>query len=160
LDGLRALAVYLVVAFHAGLVRWKGGFIGVDVFFVLSGYLVTNLLVRDLGHAGHVGVSRFYSRRVRRLLPAALVNLVIVAIVFRARAARVRRGAGGDAIAAAALYVSNWWFIHQAANYFGADITASPVAQYWSLSVEEQFYALWPLLMYAMFRIARRMRDN
>jgi peptidoglycan/LPS O-acetylase OafA/YrhL len=158
LDGLRAVAVYLVVAFHAGLMRWRGGFIGVDVFFVLSGYLVTNLLTRDLVGSGRIGFSRFYSRRVRRLLPAAVVNLAIVAIVFRAIAAPVDLAAGRASIRAAALYVSNWYFIREAADYFGTAITASPVAQYWSLSVEEQFYVVWPLLVFALFRIGRRAR--
>jgi peptidoglycan/LPS O-acetylase OafA/YrhL len=158
LDGLRALAVYLVVAFHAGLLRWSGGFIGVDVFFVLSGYLVTNLLVRDLRSSGRVGFGRFYSRRVRRLLPAAAVNLVVVAIVFGAIAAPVEFRQARDSIRAAALYVSNWYFIRESADYFGAAITASPVAQYWSLSVEEQFYVVWPLLLFGLYRLTRRIR--
>src|SRR5262249_29384999 len=87
LDGLRAVAVYLVVAFHAGLGAFSGGFIGVDVFFVLSGYLVTRLLLRDFGAAGRVGLRRFYSRRFRRLLPAAFVALVVTAAVYTAVAA-------------------------------------------------------------------------
>ena len=129
IDGLRALAVYLVVAFHAGLARWTGGFVGVDVFFVLSGYLVTNLLVRDLATSRRVDFGRFYSRRVRRLLPAAAVNLIVVAVVFGAIAAPVELSDARGAMRAAALYVSNWFFIRQAANYFGAPITASPVAR-------------------------------
>jgi peptidoglycan/LPS O-acetylase OafA/YrhL len=160
LDGLRAVAVYLVLAFHAGLLRWQGGFIGVDVFFVLSGFLVTNLLVRDLVGDGRVGFSRFYSRRVRRLLPAAMVNLVIVAVVFQAIATPVEYAAGRASIRSAALYVSNWYFIREAADYFGTAITASPVAQYWSLSVEEQFYVVWPLLIYALFRFGRRLQRS
>jgi peptidoglycan/LPS O-acetylase OafA/YrhL len=160
LDGLRAVAVYLVLAFHAGLLRWEGGFIGVDVFFVLSGFLVTNLLVRDLVGNGRIGFARFYSRRVRRLLPAAMVNLVIVAVVFRAIATPVEYAAGRASIRSAALYVSNWYFIREAADYFGTAITSSPVAQYWSLSVEEQFYVVWPLLIYALFRLGRRLRRS
>jgi peptidoglycan/LPS O-acetylase OafA/YrhL len=158
IDGLRAVAVYLVLAFHAGLLRWSGGFIGVDVFFVLSGYLVTNLLVRDLASTHRVGFSRFYSRRVRRLLPAAAVNLVVVAVVFGAIAAPVELPQARDSIRAAALYVSNWYFIRESANYFGAAITSSPVAQYWSLSVEEQFYVVWPLLIFGLFRLGRSVR--
>ena len=84
LDGLRALAVYLVVLFHAGISSFSGGYIGVDVFFVLSGYLVTSLLMRDLDGGGTVRFSRFYSRRFRRLLPAAFVTLVITSIVYSA----------------------------------------------------------------------------
>src|SRR4051812_10426203 len=80
LDGMRTLAVYLVVAFHAGIDRLDGGFIGVDVFFVLSGYLVTEVLLRDLGGNGHIGFRRFYARRIRRLLPAAAIALIGTAI--------------------------------------------------------------------------------
>src|SRR6478736_4059573 len=87
LDGLRALAVYLVVAFHSGISAFSGGFIGVDVFFVLSGYLVTQLLLRDFPAAGRIDFRRFYSRRFRRLLPAAFVTLVVTAAVYTAVAA-------------------------------------------------------------------------
>lgn len=156
LDGLRALAVYLVVAFHAGVVRARGGFIGVDVFFVLSGYLVTHLLLRDLGASGTVRFRRFYSRRVRRLLPAAVVNLVVTAIVFRSLGAPVEMASATSSMRAAAAYVSNWWFIRESADYFGTDVAASPVAHYWSLSVEEQFYLLWPVLLAGLFRVTRK----
>ncbi|MEO6628291.1 MAG: acyltransferase family protein [Aquihabitans sp.] len=156
LDGLRAVAVYLVVAFHAGVGRARGGFIGVDVFFVLSGYLVTHLLLRDLGASGTIRFRRFYSRRVRRLLPAAIVNLVVTAIVFRSLGAPVEMEAATASISAAAAYVSNWWFIREAADYFGTDIAASPVAHYWSLSVEEQFYLVWPVLLAGLYRLTRR----
>ena len=87
LDGLRAVAVYLVVAFHAGIGRLAGGFVGVDVFFVLSGYLVTGIVLRDLGEHGRIRFGRFYARRSRRLLPAAALNLVVTAVVFAAIAA-------------------------------------------------------------------------
>ncbi len=159
LDGLRALAVYLVVAFHAGVVRASGGFVGVDVFFVLSGYLVTGVLVRDLdGPRGRVGFGRFYARRVRRLLPAAAVNLVVTAVVFGVVAAPVELADAQRAIRAAALYVANWHFIAQSADYFAADVETSPVAHYWSLSVEEQFYVAWPLLLAGIYALARRRR--
>ncbi|MEZ5180170.1 MAG: acyltransferase [Acidimicrobiales bacterium] len=154
LDGLRALAVYLVVAFHAGADRLSGGFIGVDVFFVLSGYLVTSLLLRDLDAGGRIRLGRFYSRRIRRLLPAAGVNLVVTALVFRAIAAPAEFAKATGAIRAAALYVSNWWFIRESTDYFGTDVAASPVAHYWSLSVEEQFYLAWPLLLGALVLVA------
>ncbi len=156
LDGLRALAVYLVVAFHSGADRLSGGFIGVDVFFVLSGYLVTSLLLRDLSSGGRIRLGRFYARRVRRLLPAAGVNLVVTAIVFRAIAAPAEFAAATGAMRAAALYVSNWWFIRESTDYFGSDVAASPVAHYWSLSVEEQFYLGWPLLLGGLALVARR----
>src|SRR4051794_20635480 len=82
LDGARVIAVYLVVLFHAGVTQMAGGFVGVDVFFVLSGYLVTQLLLRDLDGAGSIGLARFYSRRFRRLLPAAFVVLVVSAVTW------------------------------------------------------------------------------
>lgn len=156
LDGMRAFAVYLVVAFHAGMGRFLGGFIGVDVFFVLSGYLVSHVLLGDLVRTGRVGLGRFYSRRVRRLLPAAAINLVAVAFVFRAIAAPVELADAREAIRAAALYFSNWFFIAESSDYFGADITNSPVAHYWSLSIEEQFYLLWPLALGGLFALTRR----
>ena len=159
LDGLRALAVYLVVAFHAGVGRASGGFVGVDVFFVLSGYLVTALLVRDLdGERGRVRFGRFYARRVRRLLPAAALNLVVTAIVFGVVAAPVELADARNAIRAAALYVANWYFILQSADYFAADVESSPVAHYWSLAVEEQFYLVWPVLLAGIYALARRRR--
>lgn len=157
LDGMRAVAVYLVVAFHAGASRALGGFIGVDIFFVLSGFLVTGLLVRDLeGPTQTISWGRFYSRRVRRLLPAASVNLVVTAVVFAAVAAPIEASVARRGIQAAALYVSNWYFIGESTQYFGADIDASPVLQYWSLSVEEQFYLLWPLLLGGLWWAARQ----
>lgn len=157
LDGLRAVAVYLVLAFHSGADRLSGGFIGVDVFFVLSGYLVTQLLSRDLSATGSIRWGRFYSRRVRRLLPAAVVNLAVTAAVFAAIAPPARFEDAKNAIRAAALYASNWYFIGQATDYFAADINRSPVIQYWSLSVEEQFYLLWPLILFGVIVAARRL---
>ena len=126
LDGLRTLAVYLVVAFHASVDKASGGFIGVDVFFVLSGYLVTQVLLRDVEGQGGVRFGRFYSRRVRRLLPAAAINLVASAIVFTVIAAPATVESAVASVKGAALYVSNWVFIAQSASYFGPDIDASP----------------------------------
>jgi peptidoglycan/LPS O-acetylase OafA/YrhL len=157
LDGLRAVAVYLVVAFHAGVARASGGFIGVDVFFVLSGYLVTGVLVRDLeGPDGRIGLARFYARRARRLLPAAAVTLVVTAIVFGSIGGRVEVLDARNAIRAASLYVANWHFIAKSADYFAADLESSPVLHFWSLAVEEQFYLLWPLLFGGLYALARR----
>jgi peptidoglycan/LPS O-acetylase OafA/YrhL len=158
LDGLRAVAVYLVVAFHAGASRLAGGFIGVDVFFVLSGYLVTNLLLRELDgpDGGRIDLARFYARRMRRLLPAAVVTLAATVVVFREVANPLQLDAAVDAIRAAALYVSNWYFIEQSTDYFAEDLTSSPVLHFWSLSVEEQFYFVWPLLLLGLHRLSRR----
>jgi peptidoglycan/LPS O-acetylase OafA/YrhL len=156
LDGLRAIAVYLVVLFHAGSESFAGGFIGVDVFFVLSGFLVTQLLLRDLT-TGSIRFGRFYARRFRRLLPAAFVTLLVTAVVFTAIA---RPGEVADAVGsfkAAFLYVANWYFIHHSSGYFGADISQNPVLQFWSLAIEEQFYLVWPLTLGGLFLATRRL---
>jgi peptidoglycan/LPS O-acetylase OafA/YrhL len=157
LDGLRAVAVYLVVLFHAGLAIFSGGYIGVDVFFVLSGYLVTQLLMRDIAHTGAIRFGRFYSRRFRRLLPAAFVALIVTAVVFTAISSPVEVSGAIGSFKAAFLYVANWYFIHHASGYFGADISTNPVLPYWSLAVEEQFYLLWPLTLGAVFLLSRRL---
>ena len=156
LDGLRAVAVYLVVLFHAGAGRFSGGFVGVDVFFVLSGFLVTRLLLRDLVGSGRVGFGRFYARRFRRLLPAAFVVLVVTAVVFAALASPVEVVEAAGGFKAAFLYVTNWYFIAQSADYFGADLATNPVLHFWSLAVEEQFYLVWPLLLGGLFVVAGR----
>jgi peptidoglycan/LPS O-acetylase OafA/YrhL len=156
LDGLRAVAVYLVVAFHAGISAFSGGFIGVDVFFVLSGYLVTQLLMRDFRAAGRVNLRRFYSRRFRRLLPAAFVVLVITAAVYTAVAAPVDVHDAIGGFRAAFLYVANWHFIGQSNDYFAADVNTNPVLHFWSLAVEEQFYLCWPLLFSGAYLVTRR----
>jgi peptidoglycan/LPS O-acetylase OafA/YrhL len=155
LDGLRAVAVYLVVAFHSGLGRFRGGFIGVDVFFVLSGFLVTKLLVSDLAAYGRVRWTEFYSRRARRILPAALVTLLVTAVVYEVIASPLERYEAVGGFRAACFYVANWYFIDQAADYFAANITNSPVLHFWSLAVEEQFYLLWPLLISALYSASR-----
>ncbi len=159
LDGLRAVAVYLVVMFHAGSTRLAGGYVGVDVFFVLSGFLVTQLLLRDMLATGSISFRRFYSRRVRRLLPAAFVALVVTALVFKAIASPVEIADAAGGFKAAFLYGTNWFFIHRSANYFGRDLTGNPVLHFWSLAVEEQFYLLWPLLLSGLFLLLRRLRS-
>jgi peptidoglycan/LPS O-acetylase OafA/YrhL len=160
LDGLRAVAVYLVVLFHARADRFSGGFIGVDVFFVLSGYLVTQLLLRDLSGRGALRFGRFYARRMRRLLPASFVLLVVTAVVFSALAAPAEVASGIGAFKAAFLYVANWYFIHQSSDYFAATIDSSPIIHFWSLAVEEQFYLVWPVLLTGLYLATRRLRTH
>jgi peptidoglycan/LPS O-acetylase OafA/YrhL len=157
LDGLRAVAVYLVVAFHAGSKPFSGGYIGVDIFFVLSGYLVTQLLLRDIVGQGAISFGRFYSRRFRRLLPAAFVVLIVTAAVYSAIATPSQVLGSVGSFKAAFLYSTNWYLVHQAAGYFGADISANPVLHFWSLAVEEQFYLLWPIVLALVFGITRRL---
>lgn len=156
LDGVRSVAVYLVVAFHAGIAQFTGGFIGVDVFFVLSGYLVTQVLVHDLADHGTFRIGRFYARRVWRLLPAAALNLIVIAVVFSAIGTPSEFEAARRGVTAAFFYVANWWSIRESADYFGADIASNPVAHYWSLAIEEQFYLVWPLLLVGVHRLTLR----
>jgi peptidoglycan/LPS O-acetylase OafA/YrhL len=161
IDGLRAVSVYLVVAFHSGLGLFDSGYLGVDVFFVLSGFLVTSILLRDLAGGGRVRWRHFYSRRVRRILPAALATLLITAIayVLVASPSQALDALGG--FRAACFYVANWYFIRQGSDYFAANVNTNPVLHFWSLAVEEQFYFVWPLLLgvlYAVSALAGRWR--
>jgi peptidoglycan/LPS O-acetylase OafA/YrhL len=156
LDGLRTFAVYLVVAYHAGLGRFRGGFIGVDIFFVLSGYLVTSILFRDLVASGGVSFSRFYSRRVRRIIPAALVTLIVTAVAYYVVAAPADAYQALGGFRAAGAFVANWFFIRESTDYFASNVALHPVLHFWSLAVEEQFYLVWPLLLGALFVVSRR----
>lgn len=157
LDGLRALAVIAVVAYHLGLPQAAGGLLGVDVFFVISGYLITDQLVAEYRRSGRIHLGQFWLRRARRLLPALYFMLLAVAawlaLFDPARLASLR----GDLLAAF-LYVSNWWFIFHKVSYFARFGPPSPLGHLWSLAVEEQFYLLWPLLLLAGLRLFRRPR--
>lgn len=158
LDGIRAVAVYLVVAFHADLRGWSGGFIGVDVFFVLSGYLITGLLVDEYRSTGTIALRQFYSRRVRRLLPASLVTIVVVAATMATFLSPLLIRSFVDDARSALLFVANWRFITTSTDYFANAAEESPFLHFWSLAVEEQFYAIWPLAVLCAMHIGRRMR--
>ena len=147
LEGLRGVAVLLVLLYHARAPHVSGGYIGVDVFFVLSGFLITGIIVRELRSTGRLSLSAFYARRARRLLPAAALVLVVTMLVSAIVLPPLRvPGVAGDTISAA-LYVSNIRFALQATDYLGSELAPSPVLHYWSLSVEEQFYIFWPTLL-------------
>ncbi len=156
LEGLRAVAVILVLLFHAGVPGFGGGYIGVDVFFVLSGFLITGLVVRELESTGTVSLVAFYARRARRLLPAAAVALVatVVASAIFLPPLRVPDIAADGT--AAALYVSNLRFAFQATDYLQSELAPSPLLHYWSLGVEEQFYVFWPAVVLLVTRGAVR----
>ncbi len=154
LDGLRAVAVLAVIAYHLGFGWASGGLLGVEVFFVLSGYLITDLLVNEHRRSGRVDLGQFWLRRAKRLLPALFVMLAAVVVwatlVDPARLAAVRSD-----LPAAVLYVSNWWFIFHHVSYFARFGPPSPLGHLWSLAIEEQFYVVWPLVVVAAFRLAR-----
>lgn len=147
IQGLRGIAVLLVVLYHAGLPWLPGGYIGVDVFFVISGYLITGMLVREVQSNGRIDLPNFIARRARRLLPAALVLIGIVVAASVWIYPPLERADIVSAARAAALYVANLWFTARAVDYLGGDAAINPMLHMWSLGVEEQFYLLWPLLI-------------
>ncbi|HEV8063430.1 MAG TPA: acyltransferase, partial [Acidimicrobiales bacterium] len=149
IQGLRAVSVALVVAYHAFHWAVPGGYVGVDVFFVISGYLITGLLAKELTDSDSLSLARFYARRARRILPAATVVIVVTvvaaAIIFDGLRARSTATDG----LYAAFFVLNYRLAAEGTNYMSSSLPSSPILHYWSLSVEEQFYALWPALLWA-----------
>ncbi len=155
LDGIRGLAVAAVLAYHAGLPWARGGFLGVDAFFVLSGYLITSLLLLEWRARGAIALSAFWARRARRLLPALFLMLIGVggyALVFAApeEIGKLR----GDALATLG-YVANWRPLFTGQSYFDQFSIPSPLRHTWSLAIEEQWYAFWPLLLLVLLRLRR-----
>jgi len=151
LDGLRALAVGAVLAFHFGVPGLGGGMLGVDIFLALSGFLITSLLLTERARTGRVSLGRFWQRRARRLLPALILTLAGVAVlshwVALVPAAQLR----GDLLAAL-YYGSNWHYVAAGENYFSQYGAPSPLLHLWSLAVEEQFYLVWPLATVLVLR--------
>jgi peptidoglycan/LPS O-acetylase OafA/YrhL len=160
IDGLRTVAIYLVVLFHAGVVGVANGFIGVDVFFVLSGYLVTNMMMSEHRRTGRLSLRRFYARRVRRLLPAAVVLVVIVSGLTTLVLPRLTRLTFVDDARSSLLYVANWHFLGEATDYFADDVGRSPFLHFWSLAIEEQFYFVYPLVLVGLLLAARQAKRS
>jgi len=153
---MRAIAVGAVLVYHVWPAWLPGGYVGVDVFFVISGYLITGLLVRELEGTGTVRLREFYARRIRRLLPAASATLFAVAFATVLwMAVADWRGVAAELLASA-FYVQNLFLVGQQVDYLAIDAAPSPLLHFWSLSIEEQFYILWPILMVGMAALANR----
>jgi peptidoglycan/LPS O-acetylase OafA/YrhL len=160
-EGLRAVAVVAVLLFHAQIKLFSGGFVGVDVFFVLSGFLITRQLLRELAADGTISLPKFWARRARRLLPASCLVLVVTVIAAQWMLTPLRlHDLAIDAIGAGG-FVINFVFANRFGNYFGSqlgDSAPSPLQHFWSLAVEEQFYLFWPALMALLTRRPRQYR--
>ena len=157
LDGIRGIAVILVLLFHLEVAGFAAGFLGVDLFFVLSGFLITSLLLTDIQRHGRVSLSAFWARRVRRLAPALVLVLLTVAAVTWLTASPIEReSVRGDLLASSA-YMANWRLI-STSSYFESNGFESPVQHFWSLAIEEQFYLIWPLVIAAVLLVVRSRR--
>jgi len=156
IQALRAVAVLLVVLYHLWPGRLTGGYVGVDVFFVISGFLITSHLLSEVGRTGTVSLPRFWARRIRRLLPAASVVLLASAIGMLLVVPPSLWERTAREIAASALYAQNWVLAASFIDYLGAEGTPTLVQHFWSLSVEEQFYIIWPILIVLTLVAARR----
>lgn len=154
IQGLRALAALLVTFFHARLV--PGGFIGVDIFYVISGYLITGLILREIENTGKLDLQLFYQRRIKRLLPTSVFVLFVTAVFAMFMLPPIIRDALGRDLFAAATYVSNYLFAWWQNDYQNLDATPSPFIHYWSLAVEEQFYVVWPIFILFLSRYGKR----
>jgi peptidoglycan/LPS O-acetylase OafA/YrhL len=158
LDGVRACAVLAVMMFHGGIPHMDGGFMGVDAFFVLSGFLITSLLIGEWRQALTIKLGAFWARRARRLLPALLLMLLFVAFFASVIVPKGTYGALRLDALATLLYVSNWHFILVNSNYFNETSASSPLLHTWSLAVEEQFYVIWPLVVLGVLHFTRSLR--
>ena len=158
LDGIRALSVLAIIAFHTGLNSVPGGFYGVDSFFVLSGFLITSLLVKEWGGTGTIRLRRFWAGRARRLLPALFLLVAVIGIVM-AVVPRVLATPHilGDALSTV-FYFSNWYSIHGGVTYFSLSAQPSPLLHTWSLAIEEQFYLVWPLIVLGVLKLGTTRR--
>jgi peptidoglycan/LPS O-acetylase OafA/YrhL len=155
-EGLRAVAIVAVLLAHAGVGLAEGGFVGVDVFFVISGFLITQVLVRELDATGSISLARFFAGRVKRLMPQVLAVIAAVAAASSLLLSPVRADAVASDVMAAGVYAMNWRLSASATDYFAAGDADRPLDHLWSLAVEEQFYVAWPLLLVVLAWVTRR----
>ena len=155
LDGLRALAVLAIIAYHYNYGWARGAYLSVDLFLILSGFLITTLLIMEWRRSDRIALRAFWARRARRLLPALLIVLVFVAVITMTAIAPWNRASIRDDGIASLFYVANWRFIAAKESYFELFSAASPLRHMWTLAIEEQFYLVWPLVAYTALRLAR-----
>jgi peptidoglycan/LPS O-acetylase OafA/YrhL len=154
------VAVSLVVLNHLWPARLTGGYVGVDVFFVISGYLITSHLNKELSATGRLHLTSFYARRVSRLLPAAFLVLAAASAAVMIWLPFSRWPATAQEVLATTIYGENWVLAAKSVDYSASTQSATVAQHYWSLSVEEQFYLLWPLLLVGLFLLARRLKRS
>lgn len=154
LDGIRAIAVIMVLAYHLKLALFKSGFLGVTVFFVLSGYLITGILISEVEEEGTIDLKNFWLRRIRRLVPAVM-SMAVVIIFVSAVVNRVIFTKGCKDFLASVLGFNNWWQIFNKVSYFEAAGVPSPFTHCWSLAIETQFYLIYPLILLAVYKLAK-----
>jgi len=145
-QGLRAIAILMVLLYHIWPESVSGGYIGVDVFFVISGFIITRLLYTELLEKNTIAVAAFFSKRALRLLPAALLVLLFIAVLIPF-SPKANWESITNQLVASVFYVQNWHMSLQAVDYLGGDVHQSPVKHFWTLSVEEQFYIVWPFIL-------------
>ena len=155
-QGLRAFAVLAVVLYHLWPQRLPGGFVGVDVFFVISGYLITGHLLREQARSGRIALGAFWARRAKRLLPGAFLTIAATGAAVLALVPSTLWGQYGRELIASTVYVQNWQLASDSVDYLASDNQPSPFQHFWSLSVEEQFYIALPLLLVLLAALLRR----
>jgi peptidoglycan/LPS O-acetylase OafA/YrhL len=154
IQALRALAASLVLIYHADLL--PGGYIGVDIFYVISGYLITGILLRELENTNSIDFSAFYARRFKRLLPSSVVVIIFTGVMsWVFLPASMRQNIGKELIAAST-YISNYLFAFWNNDYQNQGATPSPFIHFWSLAVEEQFYLFWPIALFVFYKFGKK----
>lgn len=154
LDGIRAIAVIMVLAYHLKLALFKSGFLGVTVFFVLSGYLITGILISEVEEEGTIDLKNFWLRRIRRLVPAVM-SMAVVIIFVSAVVNRIIFTKGCKDFLASVLGFNNWWQIFNKVSYFEAAGVPSPFTHCWSLAIETQFYLIYPLILLGIYKLVK-----